>query len=205
VPKGACDKLFVTTSGIGVIRTGIELGAHRALPGDVVLVNGWLGDHGAAILAARGDLALDTPIESDCAPLHRLIASLIEAAPGTRCIRDATRGGVATVLNEFARASSVAIEIDETRTPLREPVKGFCEILGLDPLYLANEGKIVVVVPTEEAEAALAAMRRDPLGHDAAAIGRVLESEPGRVTMRTGFGGSRIVDMLVGEQLPRIC
>jgi hydrogenase expression/formation protein HypE len=205
VPKGACDKLFVATSGIGVIRHGIELGAHRARPGDVVLVNGWLGDHGAAILAARGDLALDTPIKSDCAPLHRLIATLLESAPGTRSIRDATRGGVATVLNEFARGSAVAIEIDENRTPLREAVKGFCEILGLDPLYLANEGKIVAIVPETEAEAALAAMRRDPLGREAAAIGQVRAGEPGRVTMRTAFGGSRIVDMLVGEQLPRIC
>jgi hydrogenase expression/formation protein HypE len=205
VPKGACDKLFVTTSGVGVIRRGIELRADRALPGDVVLVNGWLGDHGAAILAARGDLALDTPIRSDCAPLHRLIASLLDAAPGTRCIRDATRGGVATVLNEFARASGVSIEIDEQSTPLREPVKGFCEILGLDPLYLANEGKIVAIVPEREADAALASMRRDPLGREAAAIGEVFRGDPGRVTMRTGFGGSRIVDMLVGEQLPRIC
>ena len=209
VPKGACDKLFITTSGVGVIRPGIELGAHRARPGDVVLVNGWLGDHGAAILAARGDLALDTPIESDCAPLHRLIAALLEAAPGTRCLRDATRGGVATVLNEFARASGVAIEIDERSTPLREPVKGFCEILGLDPLYLANEGKIVAIVPAEEAEAALAAMRRDPLDatrrRSAGWLTVSRGGEPGRVTMRTGFGGSRIVDMLVGEQLPRIC
>ena len=147
VPKGACDKLFLNTAGIGVIRPGIELGADRARPGDAVLVNGWLGDHGAAILAARGDLALDSPIESDCAPLHRLIAGLIEAAPGTRFIRDPTRGGAATVLNEIARASAISIEIDERQTPLREPVKGFCEILGLDPLYLANEGKIVCIAP----------------------------------------------------------
>jgi len=205
VPKGACDKLFVTTSGIGVIRPGLELGAHRARPGDIVLVNGWLGDHGAAILAARGDLALETPIESDCAALHRLIAALLEAAPGMRCLRDATRGGVATVLNEFALASEAAIEIDEAATPLREEVRGFCDILGLDPLYLANEGKLVAIVPAEQAEAALAALRRDQRGREAAAIGRVADGEPGRVTMRTAFGGSRIVDMLVGEQLPRIC
>jgi hydrogenase expression/formation protein HypE len=205
VPKGACDKLFVTTSGIGVIRPGLELGAHRARPGDIVLVNGWLGDHGAAILAARGDLALETPIESDCAALHLLIAALLEAAPGMRCLRDATRGGVATVLNEFALASEAAIEIDEAATPLREEVRGFCDILGLDPLYLANEGKLVAIVPAEQAEAALAALRRDQRGREAAAIGRVADGEPGRVTMRTAFGGSRIVDMLVGEQLPRIC
>jgi hydrogenase expression/formation protein HypE len=205
VPKGACDKLFLNTAGIGVIRPGIELGADRARPGDAVLVNGWLGDHGAAILAARGDLALDSPIESDCAPLHRLIAGLIEAAPGTRFIRDPTRGGAATVLNEIARASAVSIEIDERQTPLREPVKGFCEILGLDPLSLANEGKIVAVVPEAESEAALTALRADPLGREAAVIGHVAAGEPGRVTMRTAFGGRRIVDMLVGEQLPRIC
>jgi hydrogenase expression/formation protein HypE len=137
--------------------------------------------------------------------LHRLVAALLEAAPGTRCLRDPTRGGVATVLNEIAEASGVAIEIDESRTPLREEVKGFCEILGLDPLYLANEGKIVAVVPAEEAENALAALRRDPLGAEAALIGRVERGLAGRVTMRTAFGGARIVDMLVGEQLPRIC
>ncbi|WP_295558123.1 hydrogenase expression/formation protein HypE [uncultured Hyphomicrobium sp.] len=205
VQKGACDKVFLTTTGIGVIRTGIVLGADRARPGDVVLVNGVLGDHGAAILGARGDMALDSPIVSDCAPLNDLIDVLIAAAPGTRAIRDATRGGVATVLNEIAQASGAAIDIDERATPLREEVRGFCEILGLDPLYLANEGKIVVIVPPEEADGALSAMRTHPLGAAAAAIGEIRSGEPGRVTMRTVFGGNRIVDMLVGEQLPRIC
>jgi hydrogenase expression/formation protein HypE len=205
VHKGACDKLFITTTGVGVIREGLTLGAHLARPGDVVLVNGLLGDHGAAILGARGDMALETPIESDCAPLHGLAEALLKAAPGLRLMRDATRGGVATVLNEVADASGVAIEIDEAATPIREEVKGFCEILGLDPLYLANEGKIVAVVPADEQEAALAAMRAHPLGAAACAIGRVNEGEAGRVTMQTVFGGRRIVDMLVGEQLPRIC
>ncbi len=205
VPKGACDKLFITTTGIGVIRRGIDLRANKARAGDIVLVNGVLGDHGAAILAARGDLALDTPIESDCAPLHGLVGALLNAAPGVRFIRDATRGGVATLLNEVATASGVSIEIDEGRTPLREEVKGFCEILGLDPLYLANEGKIAAIVPPEEAERALAAMRAHPFGQGAVAIGSVLPGEPGRVTMRTLVGGRRIVDMLLGEQLPRIC
>jgi hydrogenase expression/formation protein HypE len=205
VHKGACDKLFITTTGIGVIREGIELGAHRARPGDVVLVNGLLGDHGAAILGARGDMALSTEIESDCAALHGLIDMLLKAAPGTRAMRDATRGGLATVLNEIAAASEVGIEIDEIRTPIREEVKGFCEILGLDPLYLANEGKIVAVVPEEEVETALAAMRAHPLGQGASVIGRIHDGETGRVTMQTVFGGKRIVDMLVGEQLPRIC
>jgi len=205
VPRGACDKLFVTTTGIGVIHAERQLGADRARPGDMVLVNGWLGDHGAAILGARGDLALESPIESDCAPLHGLIDALLTAAPGTRCLRDPTRGGVATVLNEIAVSSDVSIAIDEARTPLREAVRGFCEILGLDPLYLANEGKIVAIVPADQAEAALAALRAHPLGQRAAAIGRVENGEPGRVVMNTVFGGRRIVDMLVGEQLPRIC
>ena len=205
VPKGACDKLFITTTGIGIIRRGVELGAGKARPGDVVLVNGVLGDHGAAILAARGELALSAPIESDCAALHGLIGRLLEAAPGVRFIRDATRGGIATLLNEVAGASRVAIEIDEACTPLREEVKGFCEILGLDPLYLANEGKIVAIVPPAEAQDALAALRAHPLGRQAAAIGAVRDGEPGRVTMRTLVGGRRVVDMLLGEQLPRIC
>jgi hydrogenase expression/formation protein HypE len=205
VQRGACDKLVITTTGIGVIRKGCALGVDTARPGDAVLVNGLLGDHGAAILCARGDMALDTLIESDCACLHGLIKTLLTAAPGVRFIRDATRGGVATVLNEIADASQVAIEIDEATTPIREEVKAFCEILGLDPLYLANEGKIVVIAPPDQADAALAAMHAHPLGQGAAVIGRVNRGEAGRVTMRTVFGGRRIVDMLVGEQLPRIC
>ena len=147
VPRGACDKLFLTTTGIGVIRAGLELGAHRAQPGDAVLVNGVLGDHGAAVLAARGDLALDAPIDSDCAALHGLVDALLAAVPATRFMRDATRGGVATVLNEIAIAAGCGIELDECAVPLREAVKGFCEILGLDPLYLANEGRLVAIVP----------------------------------------------------------
>jgi hydrogenase expression/formation protein HypE len=205
VQRGACDKLFITTTGVGVIRTGLALGVNTARPGDAVLVNGLLGDHGAAILCARGDMALDTLIESDCACLHGLIAAVLTAAPDVRFLRDATRGGLATVLNEIADASQVAIEIDEAATPIREDVKAFCEILGLDPLYLANEGKIVVIAPPGQADAALAAMHEHPLGASAGMIGRVIEGEAGRVTMRTVFGGRRIVDMLVGEQLPRIC
>ncbi|WP_119458723.1 hydrogenase expression/formation protein HypE [Rhodospirillaceae bacterium SYSU D60014] len=205
VHKGACDKLFITTSGVGIIREDIRLGVDLAHPGDAVLVNGLFGDHGAAILEARGEMALETPIASDCAPLHDLIATLLAAAPGARCLRDATRGGVATVLNEIAEASDVGIEIDEEHLPVREEVRGFCEILGLDPLYLANEGKIVAVIPPEESEAALAAMRAHHLGERATIIGWITDGEPGRVVMRTVLGGQRIVDMLVGEQLPRIC
>ncbi|MEJ2623831.1 MAG: hydrogenase expression/formation protein HypE [Pseudolabrys sp.] len=205
VQRGACDKIFITTTGIGVIPPNVDLCVDRIEQGDVILVNGRLGDHGAAILCARGDLALETEIHSDCAALDGLIATLLAAAPGTRCIRDATRGGIATVLNEMAEASRLAIEIDEAATPLREDVRGFCEILGLDPLYLANEGKIVIAVPPEEAEAALSAMRAHPFGAGAALIGRAGPGEVGRVTMQTTFGGRRIVDMLVGDQLPRIC
>ena len=205
VERGACDKLFINTAGVGVIRKGVDLGVDKARPGDVILVNGLLGDHGAAILNARGDMKLTTLIESDCAPLHGLIDTLLSAVPGTRFLRDATRGGLATVLNEIAEASQVGIEIYENRTPLRSEVKGFCEILGLDPLYLANEGKIVCVVPPEDADAALAALKSHPLGEGAARIGEATDHRPGRVVMQTVFGGRRIVDMLVGEQLPRIC
>ncbi len=205
VHRGACDKLFINTAGVGVIRERLQLGADKAQPGDCVLINGLLGDHGAAILNARGDMALSSPVESDCAALHGLIDDLIAVAPSLRFIRDATRGGLATVLNEIAQASQVGIEIDETSTPIREEVKGFCEILGLDPLYLANEGKIVCVLPKEEVEPALAVMRAHPLGQGASMIGRVNDERRGRVVMQTTFGGRRIVDMLVGEQLPRIC
>lgn len=205
VHKGACDKIFITTSGVGVIPRGRELGTDRVQPGDVFLVNGLCGDHGAAIMGARGDMELDAPISSDCAPLNGLVETILAAAPGTRFLRDATRGGLATVLNEVADASALAIEIREADVPLRPEVKGFCEILGLDPLYLANEGKLVTAVPPGEAVAALAAMKAHPLGREAAAIGYAKTGLAGRVTMDTVFGGHRIVDMLVGEQLPRIC
>lgn len=206
VERGSCDKIFINTAGVGVINKDYQLGADLMQPGDVILVNGYLGDHGAAILNARGDMNLSSPVESDCAPLQGIIQAVLDAAPGTKFIRDATRGGIASVLNEIAQTSKVAIEIEESRTPLRREVKGFCEILGLDPLYLANEGKIVVVVPEAEQEAALNAMRAHEYGKEATSIGQVLEGGvAGRVHMQTGFGGKRIVDMLVGEQLPRIC
>lgn len=205
VTQGACDKLFVNTTGLGVIDPAHRLAASSCRVGDVLLVNGMLGDHGAAILDARGDLALSSPIESDCAALHELIAELLAAVPATRFLRDATRGGLATVANEIAESAGAGVELQEEETPIREEVKGFCEILGLDPLYLANEGKVVAVVPPEHADRALDALRGHPLGEGACAIGRVVDDQPGRVTMKTVFGGRRIVDMLVGEQLPRIC
>lgn len=206
VEKGSCDKIFINTAGVGIIHEKYQLGANKAQGNDHILVNGYLGDHGAAILDARGDMNLSTKIESDCAPLQDLIKTLLDAAPNTRFIRDATRGGIASVLNEIAESSECGIEIQEEATPIRGEVKGFCEILGLDPLYLANEGKLVAVVPDDEHQAALDAMRAHPLGGDAADIGKILENgRAGRVHMQTSFGGKRIVDMLIGEQLPRIC
>ncbi|MGB0498123.1 MAG: hydrogenase expression/formation protein HypE [Rubricella sp.] len=205
VHKGAADKLFVTTSGVGLIPARRDLRAEYARPGDVILVNGPLGDHGAAIMAARGDMALMCPVESDCAPLNHLMEALIEAAPGTRAARDATRGGLASTLNEIATASGHGISLEETSLPVRDEVRGLCEILGLDPLYLANEGTLAAVVPPEEADAALAAMQSTAQGRGARIVGHVTEKHPGQVVMQTLFGGGRVVDMLAGEQLPRIC
>ena len=205
VGRGAADKIFINTAGIGVIPMGIELSARKARPGDRVIVNGPIGDHGAAILVARRQLALEADIRSDCQPLAGLVAAMLATCPAIRCLRDPTRGGVATVLNEFAAASGVGIRIDEDALPLREPVRGACEILGLDPLYLANEGKLLAVVPHDAADAVLAAMRAHPAGADAAIIGTVSDQAAGTVILQTGFGGERVVDMLVGEQLPRIC
>jgi hydrogenase expression/formation protein HypE len=205
VGRGMADKVFVTTAGVGVIPAGRQLEAGLIRPGDVAIVNGVLGDHGAAIMAARGDMALSAEIPSDCAGLGHLMEDVLAAAPDVRAARDATRGGVASALNEMAEAAGVAIEIEETALPIRAEVKGMCEILGLDPLYLANEGTLVLFVPEDQAEAALAAMRARPEGQGAVVIGKAHAGPAGRVTMRTLFGGARIVDMLVGEQLPRIC
>ena len=205
VGRGSADKLFVTTSGVGGIPAGRDLAARNVRPGDVAIVNGVLGDHGAAILAARGDMALSAEIESDCRPLNALMEAVIAVAPDVRCARDATRGGLASALNEIADAAGIGIEIDEAGIPLRAEVKGVCEILGLDPLYLANEGTLVLFTPPGKADAVLAAMRSTPAGRDATIIGRAVDSHPRIVVMQTLFGGGRIVDMLVGEQLPRIC
>lgn len=205
VHRGAADKLFINTAGVGVIREGVELHAGAARPGDVIVVNGFLGEHGATVLNARGDLALEADVKSDCQPLGGLVDALLKACPCVRSLRDATRGGVATVLNEFAQAADVCLYIDEQSLPVREEVRGVCEILGLDPLYLANEGKLVAVVPPDSAESALQAMRQHPAGEQAAVIGGVRDSPPGTVLLTTVLGGERIVDMLVGDQLPRIC
>ncbi|WP_309682213.1 hydrogenase expression/formation protein HypE [Polaromonas sp.] len=205
VERGAADKLFINTAGVGVVPHGLNISALNAKPGDVVIVNGFLGDHGTAILIARKQLALQSDIASDCQPLASLVAAMLKACPDIHCLRDATRGGVATVLNEFALSSGVAIRLQEQALPLREAVKGACEILGLDPLYLANEGKLVALVPAAAAGRVLAVMRAHPAGTHAAIIGEVTEQPAGVVVLHTGFGGQRIVDMLVGEQLPRFC
>lgn len=205
VERGAADKLFINTAGVGVVPHGVAISAKNARVGDVVIVNGYLGDHGTAILIARNQLGVECNIDSDCQPLGSLVAAMLAVCPDIHCLRDATRGGVATVLNEFAESSNVAIRLNEAALPLREEVKGACEILGLDPLYLANEGKLVAIVPNERADRVLAAMRAHPAGEHAAIIGEVTEEPAGVVVLHTVFGGQRIVDMLVGEQLPRIC
>lgn len=205
VPKGAADKLFINTTGIGVIARGIDISSKRAQPGDVILVNGHIGDHGAAIADARGDMGLQSAIQSDCRTLNGLIRSMLSACPDIHCLRDATRGGVATVLNEFAIASRTCLYVQETQIPVRPEVRGLSELLGLDPLYLANEGTLVAVVAADQADTLLKAMRAHPAGEHSACIGRVEAAPEKTVIMETGFGGRRIVDLLVGEQLPRIC
>ena len=205
VEKGSADKLFINTAGIGVIREGIAIAATKAQPGDAIMTNGFIGDHGVALLLARNDLAMESNVQSDTQPVHDLISRMLDVCPNIHCLRDATRGGVATVLNEFASASKVSMQIKENNLPIRESVRGACEILGLDPLYLANEGKIVAVVPSENANELVEAMREHPMGKDSSIIGRVKESPGGTVMLSTAFGGTRIVDTLVGDQLPRIC
>jgi hydrogenase expression/formation protein HypE len=205
VHRGSADKLFINTAGIGVIREGVSSSAHQIQPGDAVIINGQLGNHGAAILIARGELALSTDIKSDCQALNGLVDAILEVCPEIHAMRDATRGGVATVLNEFAQSSEVGIRLDEASIPIREEVNGVCEILGLDPLYLANEGKLVVIVPRSHAESVLSAMKSHPAGEDSSIIGEVIDSPAGVVLLQTAFGAERIVDMLVGDQLPRIC
>ena len=211
VQKGGADKIFINTSGIGIIESPLKFAATRAQAGDKVLLSGTLGDHGTTIMIARGELELETDIESDCAPLHALLAEMIDEAKrrdaldGLHCFRDPTRGGLATTLNEIALSAEVCIEIAEDLIPVREEVKGACEILGLDPLYVANEGKLVAVVAADLAEPLVARMKQHRYGIDACVIGEVKAEPGGIVSMRTGFGGTRIVDMLVGEQLPRIC
>jgi hydrogenase expression/formation protein HypE len=207
VDRGSADKVFINTAGVGVVPPGVTIGSDQARPGDLILLNGTIGDHGMTIMTQREGLQFDSPLVSDCAPLNGLVASLLAALPpGTlHCLRDPTRGGLATTLNELATSSDVGIEIDETDLPVRDTVRGACELLGLDPLYVANEGKVVSVVAPEAATTALKALRAHEHGREAVAIGRVTEAHPGRVVLRTALGARRVVDMLMGEQLPRIC
>jgi len=208
VERGKGDGLFINTTGIGIVPDGVRLSASQARPGDRVILSGPIGDHGIAILCKREGLEFETEILSDSAALHNLVAAILAASSGTnsiRCLRDPTRGGVSSALNEIAAQSGVSIQIEETCVPVREEVRGACELLGLDPLYVANEGKLLAFVAPEVADEILAAMRRDPHGSAAAIIGTVGNESAGLVTMRTAFGSTRIVDMLAGEQLPRIC
>jgi hydrogenase expression/formation protein HypE len=205
VQRGKADGCYINTAGVGVLERPVELGADKARPGDAVLVSGPIGDHGITILLARGELDIEADVRSDTASLAGLAAGLLDATSGVRCLRDATRGGVATILNEVARASNVAVVVDERAVPMRTVVRGACEILGLDPLYVACEGRMVVIVDGDEADAALAALRSSPLGEGAAVIGTVKEDPPTLVLLKTEFGGTRIVDLLVGDPLPRIC
>jgi len=205
VEKGSGDGLFINTSGIGVVADGVHLSADRAHPGDRVLLSGPIGEHGIAILAQREGLEFESALESDSAALHTLVAAMLAASKEIRCLRDPTRGGLSSTLNEFASQARVGIEIDEREILVREEVKGACEMLGLDPLYVANEGKLAAIVAPDAADRVLAAMRRHPLGAQARIIGSVTASHPRLVTMRTTVGPTRIVDMLAGDQLPRIC
>ncbi|MCJ8279076.1 MAG: hydrogenase expression/formation protein HypE [Rivularia sp. ALOHA_DT_140] len=205
VPRGAADKLFINTTGIGVIRPNVCISSNNIKPGDTIIINGEIGNHGAAILIARGELALESNIKSDCQPLHDLVETILNICPQIHAMRDATRGGLATVLNEFAISSNVGISLNEKSIPIHKQVKGVCELLGLEPFYLANEGKLIVAVDDKYANEVLSAMKSHPAGKNAAIIGQVTSSNPGLVSLQTNFGSERILDMLVGEQLPRIC
>jgi hydrogenase expression/formation protein HypE len=205
VERGKGDGLYINTSGVGVIEHEAELSTQEIRAGDRVIVSGTIGDHGMAVMIARGELELEVNLRSDTAPLHGLVSQLLTAVDGVRCLRDPTRGGVATVLNELAMAGSVGVVLDEASLPIRSEVNGACEILGIDPLYVANEGKLIAIVAPEEADSALACMRQHRLGEDAAIIGTVELEPPGMVLLDTAFGGSRVVDMLAGDPLPRIC
>jgi hydrogenase expression/formation protein HypE len=211
VNRGKGDKVFITTTGIGIVDRGTQLSADRVRPGDKILLSGYIGDHGITILSQREGLEFESALESDCAPLNGLVSAMLDEAEaanaidGLRVMRDPTRGGVATVLNEIAARSRVGMVLRENIIPVRDTVRGACEMLGLDPLYVANEGKLVALVAPDIADRVLAAMRRHPLGADSVIIGEAIEQPAGMVLMKTSVGGTRVVDVLFGEQLPRIC
>ena len=205
VDRGKADGCFITTTGIGVVEHALTISADRVRPGDAVVLSGPIAAHGMAIMAARADLDLETPVTSDTAALHRLVAGVLDVGVTLHCVRDPTRGGVATSLNEIAQRSRVGIVVDETAIAVDEPARSVCELLGLDPLYVANEGTLLAFVAREDAERTVTAMRRHPEGRDARIVGKVVEDAQALVVLRTAVGGRRIVDMLQGEQLPRIC
>ncbi len=205
VDRGSADGVFITTTGIGMVPDGVNISGDLAQPGDAVLVSGSMGDHGVAIMSSRENLEFETTIESDSAALHTLVADMVSAIPTIHCLRDPTRGGLATTLNELAQQSGVGIKLNEVNIPISPAVAAACELLGLDPLYVANEGKLICICAAGDAQQLLQVMQAHPLGRQAAIIGEVIEDNNGFVQMKTGFGGSRIVDWLVGEQLPRIC
>jgi hydrogenase expression/formation protein HypE len=205
VNRGKGDKVFISTTGIGIVEKPVNISADRARPGDKILLSGYIGDHGMAILSQRENLEFEGVIESDCAALHELVNEMLAASLDIHCLRDPTRGGVATVLNEIAARSNVGMLLKENEIPVHDTVRGACEILGLDPMYVANEGKLIAVVPAEVADSVLARMRNHPLGRDARMIGEVASEHRGMVLMQTQIGGTRVVDTLFGEQLPRIC
>ena len=205
VPKGAVDKIFVNTSGIGKIPHGVDISSRNARAGDKIILSGTMGDHGVAVLTQREGMTFDIPVKSDTAPLNHMVERMVSVCPDIHVLRDPTRGGVGTALNEIAGKSNVGIEIYEEKIPLKDAVAGICELLGLDPLYVANEGKLIAFVAPDHAGKALTAIKKDEFGKDACIIGEVISDHPGRVMMKTRIGGIRIVDMLTGDQLPRIC
>jgi len=205
VPKGAVDKIFINTSGVGVLDDGVDVACKNARPGDLILLSGTIADHGVTILAKRESLSFDISVQSDSAPLNHLTRRMFESSQSIHVLRDPTRGGVATSLNEIAQASGVGIKLFEDKIPVKPEVRGMCELLGLDPLYLANEGKLLAFVAPHDAEEVLSVMQKDSVARDACIIGEVISDTPGRVFLQTQIGGKRIVDMLAGEQLPRIC
>lgn len=205
VDKGSADKLFINTAGVGIVPEGVNISASDAKVGDKIILNGTIGDHGIAVLSQREGLKFKTPIPSDCAPLNELVADMLEASKNIRCMRDPTRGGLATTLNDFAEQSNVGMMIEEDKVPVAKAVLAACELLGLDPLYIANEGKLVAVIPAKDANAVLVAMKKSKYGKNAVIIGEVVAEHPRRVVMKTTLGASRIIDVPVGELLPRIC
>jgi len=205
VNHGQADKLFINTSGIGIISPGVDISGANAKVGDKVILSGTIGDHGIAVMSQREGLKFSVPVESDCAPLNKLVCQILKASPRIHCLRDPTRGGLATTLNEFATQSNVGIMVEEDKIPVKESVRAACELLGFDPVYVANEGKLVAIVKPSDADKVLAKMKQNNYGRNAAIIGEVSDAHPGKVVMKTKLGPSRIVDMLSGELLPRIC